>query len=185
MMRRVAVAVAPLMLAAGLASGQTPNAWIHVRVEEPRRESKLSVNLPLSVVQAAIALAPDTIASDGHIHIDGRRGRGRELSVADLRRLWAGLKDSGETELVSVEDKDETVSIARRGDRLQILVTRAADQEEVHVEVPVAVVDALFSGDGTQLNLREAIEQLTKLRGEIVKVKHDDGNVRIWIDERS
>jgi hypothetical protein len=184
-MRRVAVAVAPLMLAAGLASGQTPTAWIHVRVEEPRRESKVSVNLPLSVVQAALVLAPSRILSDGHFRVDGLSGRGHDLSVADLRRLWKALKDSGESELVSAQERDETVSIARRGDHLQILVTKPSEKEEVHVEIPVAVVDALFSGDGQELNLREAIDQLTTLRGDIVKVKDADSNVRIWIDERS
>ena len=185
MMRGVALAVGSLTLAAGLASAQTPNAWIHVRVEEPRKESKVSVNLPLSVVEAALAMAPRAIVSEGRFHLDGLPGHGHDMSVADLRRLWKGLKDSGETELVSAQEKDETVSVARRGDRLQILVTKPSERERVHVEVPVAVVDALFSGDGKDLNLRDAIGELQKLRGDIVRVHDEDSSVRIWIDEKS
>jgi len=57
------------------------------------------------------------------------------------------------------------------------------DDESVRVEIPVPVVDALLSGDGDTLNIGAAIEELSMLRGELVRVIESDNNIRIWIDE--
>ncbi len=53
----------------------------------------------------------------------------------------------------------------------------------VRVEIPVPVVDALLSGDGDVLNVRAALQELSQLRGELVRVIETDSNIRIWIDE--
>jgi hypothetical protein len=157
--------------------------WLHVRVEEPRREAKVSVNLPLSVVEAALKAAPEKIVSDGKIHLGGRSGRRHDLSLSDLRRLWTELRATGDAELVSVEEKDETVRIARAGSLVQIRVAKAGGQEEVHVDLPVTLVDALLSGEGESVDLKAALAEVRKLRGDIVRVKDDDSHVRVWIDE--
>ena len=57
--------------------------------------------------------------------------------------------------------------------------------EEVRVEVPVSLVDAFLSGEGEEGNMEAAVAELQKRRGDIVRVKDDDSNVRIWIDEQS
>lgn len=154
--------------------------WLHIRVEEPRREAKVSVNLPLSVVEAALKAAPERIVSDGKIHLGGHR---HDLSLSDLRRLWTELRATGDAELVSVEDKNETVRIARAGSLVQIRVAKAGGQEEVHVDLPVTLVDALLSGEGENVDLKAALAEVRKLRGDVVRVKDDDSQVRIWIDE--
>ena len=46
------------------------------------------------------------------------------------------------------------------------------------------MVDALFSGEGQELNLKEAISELKSLRGDIVRVDDGETKVRIWIDEK-
>ncbi len=48
----------------------------------------------------------------------------------------------------------------------------------------MSVVDALFSGEGQDLNLKDAISELKSLRGDIVRVDDGGTNVRIWIDEK-
>ena len=159
--------------------------WIHIEVtEEGASESKVHVNLPLSVVQVALDVAPEKIVSDGHIHIDHHGNN--DLSVEDLRRLWQELREAGDAEFVSVEKDDETVTITREGELFLIDVDeRSSDEAEtVRVRVPVRVVDALFSGEGDALNLRDALEELKDERGEIVRVDGPNENVRIWIDER-
>ena len=55
--------------------------------------------------------------------------------------------------------------------------------ETAEMRLPVAVVDALLSGDGDTLDLRAAVEQLGRLRGDIVRVREDDRSIRVWIDE--
>jgi plasmid stabilization system protein ParE len=59
------------------------------------------------------------------------------------------------------------------------------DGEQVRVEVPVSLVDALLSGEGEEANIQAAIAELRKRRGDIVRVHDEDSKVRIWIDEQS
>ena len=87
-----------LMLAGtvGTVRAQAParKAWVHVRVEEANRQSKVSVNLPVTVVEAALQAAPEDIMSHGHIHL-GKMGK-RDLSVSDLRKAWNEMKATGD-----------------------------------------------------------------------------------------
>ena len=176
------VTVPALRLAA-----QTPaTPWVHIRVDEPGKSSKVSVNLPLTVVQAALESAPDSLGSPGRIRL-GHRG---DMSVADFRRLWTELKAAGDADLVEVQDEEQSVRLARRGEIVEVRVDKnkgslgkRGGPDEVHVQVPVALVDALFSGTGDELNVEAAIAELQKRRGDIVQVSGEDGTVRIWIDE--
>jgi hypothetical protein len=168
---------------AGTVRAQAPGAkaWIHVRVEEGHRQSKVSVNLPVTVVDAALQAAPEEFMSNGHIHL-GHMGK-RELSVSDLRKAWNELKASGDAEFATVEEEDQTVRIARAGNLMLVHVDKPGGKESVRVELPVEVVDALFSGPGEDLNLRAGFAELKKRRGDIVRVKDENSTVRIWIDE--
>jgi len=161
-------------------AAQTPTPWLHVRVEEPAKGSRVHVNLPLNVVEVALKAAPDAIASEGRIHL-GREGKG--MKVADFRRMWTELKAVGDTDLVTVEEKDENVKVARKGGLVEVRVERKG-KEEVKVEVPVEVVDALLSGEGDELNVKAALEQLRTRRGDIVRVNDESNTVRVWIDEQ-
>ena len=55
--------------------------------------------------------------------------------------------------------------------------------DAVEVRVPLAVVDALLSGEGDSLDIRAAIEALAEHgEGELVAVSERDEQVRVWID---
>jgi hypothetical protein len=174
----LALVVALVPVSGVRAEGKT--AWIHVRVEEPGKESKVSVNVPFPVAEAALALAPETVASGGCLHVGSK---GARLSLVDLRRAWKALRATGDAEIVSVEDKDETVKIDRIGDKVRIHVEGRAKGESVNIEIPAAAVDALLAGEGESLNLRGALAEIRNLRGDIVRVDDRDSKVRIWIDE--
>ena len=180
-MNRTLLAVSlALTFAAIPLQAQTP--WIHIEVDENEADaSHVKVNLPLSVVQIALEAAPEKIVDDGKIrmhHID------EDLNVEDLRRIWNELRSAPDSELVTVEKRDETVSVRRQGAEILIEVDDRGDGDKVHVRVPVTVVDALFSGEGQELNLKEAISELKSLRGDIVRVDDGETKVRIWIDEK-
>jgi hypothetical protein len=177
-------------------AAQTP--WLHVRVEEAKDASKVSVNLPLTVVEAVLRATPDLIESHGRIHFDrefdsahGRHG----LKLADLRRAWKELAAVGDAELVTVESEDENVKVVRKGDVVQVFVDHKPrtdkegktkkGAEQVRVEIPVSLVDALLSGEGEEANIEAAIVELKKRRGDIVRVQDDDSHVRVWIDEQN
>jgi hypothetical protein len=51
------------------------------------------------------------------------------------------------------------------------------------VEIPVDVVDALLSGPGDELDVRAALGQLQKRRGDVVRVNDEHSTVRVWISE--
>ena len=176
------------------AAAQTGTPWIHVRVEEAKKQSKVHVNLPLSVVEAALKAAPEIVEKEGKLHIGGHH----DLSLADMRRVWKELAAAGDAEIVNVESPDENVKVMRKGSMVQVLVDNkpqagaAAEAgkapkkaEQVRVEVPVSVVDALLSGEGETVNIKAAIAEIQKLRGDIVQVHDEDTTVRIWVDEQN
>lgn len=172
----------------GAASGTDATgapAWLHVRVEEPGKSSKVRVNVPLTVVEAALEAAPDKIVNKGRIKIDVGRDDDHDLSLAQMRRIWKELKDAGDTDIVTVEEDDETVKVARKGDLVQVRVSKTSGKEEVHVDVPVNLVDAVLAGDGDSVDVKQVIRELRSQRGDIVRVTDKDTNVRIWIDESS
>ena len=182
MNRTLLAALLALPLGSIPLQAQTP--WIHIEVNENEGgadASHVKVNLPLSVVQIALEAAPEKIVDQGRIrmhHID------EDLEVEDLRRMWNELRSAPESEWITVEKKDETVSIRRQGDQILVEVDDRKDGDTVNVQVPMSVVDALFSGEGQELNLKEAISELKSLRGDIVRVDDGETKVRIWIDEK-
>jgi len=211
-MRKILMGVGLAALAALGATkvaAQSSTAWLHVRVEEARDSSKVSVNLPLSVVEAVLKSSPEFLEQHGHIHIGDAHG----LKLADMRRAWKELAAVGDAELVSVESDDENVKVMRKGDLVQVFVdhkpragkaakevekgdkAEKADKadkaekgrgvETVRIEVPVSLVDALLSGEGDEANVQAAILELKKRRGDIVRVQDDDSHVRVWIDEQN
>ena len=180
MMAAVLAAVA----AGGARAADKSSAWLHVRVEEPRKDSKVEVNLPLSVVGVALSLAPEEVMSEGRIHLHGHHHHGHDLSVADLRKLWIELR-SAEGQLVSIKDEDAVVSVERKGDQVVVHVDNPREKDKVDVQVPLSLVDALLSGTGSELDVKAALAELQKMRGDIVRVDGHDGQVHVWIDERS
>ena len=155
------------------------DTWIHVRVVENDDGNKVSVNVPLSLAQVALEVAPRDVMEKGRLKL-----REKDISVADIRRLWAELKASGDANFVTVEDKDKNVRVARAGNYLHVDVDdRSGKNEKVQIRMPLTVVDALLSGDGDTMNIGAALNQLKGQRGEIVTIDGSDSQVRIWIDE--
>src|SRR5512134_2292134 len=168
MRKSVAFGMGVLALALVPASGalaQTGSpAWLHVRVEEAAKASKVHVNLPMTVVEAVLKASPRIIEEHGKIKLGDHHG----MTLADMRRAWKELAAAGDAEFVTVESEDENVRVARKGDLVQVFVdhkpgarkAEAAPEKagkaesksdrpgEVRVEVPVSLVDALLSGEG-------------------------------------
>jgi hypothetical protein len=191
MRKSIVAGVGLLVLSvAGAAAAQTGTAWLHVRVEEAKQSSKVSVNLPMTVVEAVLKASPEIIEKHGKVHFGEEHG----LKMADIRKAWKALAQAGDAEFVTVDSEDENVRVMRKGDLVQVFVDakpkagkegKPAKAEEVRVEVPVSLVDAFLSGEGEEGNLDAAIAELQKRRGDIVRVKDDDSNVHVWIDEQN
>lgn len=182
-MPRTSLLAAPLLalaLSAGHAAAQSP--WIHVEVlDSGEKGTQVRVNLPLSAAEAALHLVP----KDATAKVQEGLAK-NNLTVADLRKIWAELEGQGDAEFVSVKEQDQDVRILREGDYVRVLVTKTgAKAETVRVSLPVNVVNALLSGAGDELDLPAAIAQLRAAEGDLVTVEDGTQRVRIWIAARS
>ena len=61
---------------------QASELWIHVEASGARADMDLS--MPVALVEAALAIAPDAVVSQGQLQL----GAGYELPVSTIRHLW-------------------------------------------------------------------------------------------------
>ena len=177
----IALALTLTGAAAALQAQGTP--WIHVEVIEQRDGGdKVNVNVPLALAQVALEVLPKDVTEKVT-----SKFQEKGVTLADLRKLWAELKNTGNAEFVTVESDDETVRVVREGPVIQVRVNNSKEDrdEQVQVDIPIEVVDALLSGEGEELNLPAAIQQLRNRRGDIVNVRDGESTVRVWIDART
>lgn len=158
------------------ASPNVETAWVHVRIDEPVKQSRIRLNLPMPAVEAALKAAPDSIALDGGTPISP------EMNLDRFRRRWKELETTGNAEIVSVEEGEALESISKKWGRLLIHLQNDKESKTVDVAVPETVVDALFSGAGQELNIRAAVAHLRTMRGDLVRVHDRSSTLRIWID---
>ena len=145
--------LAALYAAPTLAQSGTP--WLHVRVEEKKDTTKVSVNIPLSVVEAVLKASPEFFEKHGKIKIGHDHGFKKVMRKGDLVQVF-------------VDQKPRPGKDGEKG----------KGAETVRVEVPTSLVDAFLSGEGEEGNIEAAILELRKRRGDIV-------HVRVWIDEQN
>lgn len=170
-----ALALIALLTFAGTAMA-TEGLWLHVKVDG-QPDERVTVNLPLTLIEKAIPMIPENIMEHGRIQYDEG-----EITIADLREMWRELESQPDFTIARVESENENVRVAKEGDYLVVRVEEG-DSENVNVRIPVAVVNALFSGEGEQLNVRAALEALASHgEGELVTVTDDNETVRVWVD---
>ncbi len=177
--RRMGTGAALVALLVTPAAWADSDLWLHVRVDEANG-AKVSVNLPIGLVEKAIPMIPTEHFQDGHLVID----HDVEWSIADLRELWAEVRNSRDMTFVTVEDGDDNVKVWKEAGYLRVRVLEEGDGEaEVNVKIPERVVDALLGGDGEQLDLSAALAALVdEGEGELVTVNDDRDRVRVWVD---
>jgi len=165
-------------------AADTEDLWIHVRVLDAK-DGRVSINLPISVVERMGNVLPADSSEKG----SGRlRFNDEDITVSDLREIWADLRKHPDATFITVDEVDSKVRVAKIAGNL---VVRAQDRgagrdEQVEMKIPGAVVDALLSAPGEQLNMGAALKALAREgEGEIVTVTGDGETVRIWIDASS
>jgi len=183
----IVLAMAGVLLSGGVAFAQQQNPWLHIRVTESGDDgARVNVNLPVSLVQVFADIAEEQMQNElsgrgGHldVHLDRH-----DIRIADVRRAWQELRNAGDADFVEVEDGDDYVKISRAGDKVTIQFDERGGDERGRIDVPVSVVDALLEGDGEELNVRAALDQMIAMAdgGEIVFVENGDTTVRIWIE---
>lgn len=175
-------------LAAALAAGLAPPAaavereprpWIHLTVEEaPPGDATVRVNLPLSLVEAVLAMVPQGEGGGVRVAFDDA-----ELSLADLEAAWRRMGRRSGT-LLTVEEPGLSTVVSRRGGDLVIVShDRRRGDERVEVRVSAPIVDALLAGDGETLDLAGAVRAMAAAgAGEVTAASDDGDRVRLWVD---
>lgn len=151
------------------------NMWLHVTVDESDG-AKVRINLPLALAERALPMLPF------HEELHWRHGEGGHgVELEEARQLWAEIKNSPDMTYVTVDD-DETVKVWKENDFVYVEVRNEDGGEEVDVQVPVEVVDALLAGE--EIDLAAAFAALAERGGgNLVTVRDRQDNVRVWIDD--
>ena len=181
MSNRKSIFLAVLVLMLGtVAAASASGLWLHVRVDEADG-AKVKVNVPISMVEKAIAMVPQEHLRHGKIHLDDFSD---DFSVVELRELWQEIKESPDMTFVTVEEDDESVRVWKEAGYLKVhVIDGGQSNEQVDVQIPLVVVDALLSGDSEELDIEAAIRALVaEGEGELVTVSGDDETVRVWVD---
>ena len=163
------------------AAAKSSAPWLHVRVTDADGVDNVNLNVPFSLAEALLQMAEQ---SEITAEFTDELPEGLELS--DIRKMWKDLKNSGDADFLSMQSGEEQVRMAFEGETLRIDVTEAKKaglDTIVNVRVPTSLVDALLSGEGNELNLRAALEELRDGHlGDLVNVQDGDETVRVWME---
>ncbi len=170
------------LLALTFTGAAAADQWIHLKVENQQDEELVTVNLPFSMLHAAVAMIPEEVKAEGEIAIDDL-----DMDWNELMTLWNEIKNAPEATFVTVETRNENVVVKKEGEFLLVETSeRSEDGADVDVKVPLTVVDALLSGPEGTFDFAAAIEALAAYGpGELVTVHDGDDTVRVWIDDRN
>ena len=110
----------------------------------------------------------------------------KEVRVEDLRKIWKELRDAGDMDFMTIENRDTNVRVGIEGNFLLVQPQERLKKSKVKIRIPLQVVDAILSGNGEELNLMAAIRALqdSGVR-DIITVEDRDTTVRVWIDENN
>lgn len=168
MLKLILATAAAMPIAAGATVAATGVAWVDVREGGPNG-THIVVPVPLLAAEVVSAFAP--VPDLSH-----EMGEARE-HLGTARKLLEALRESPDGELVRVEEKDETVVVAKEGDTLRVHVT--GPKEDVIVNVPLESVSEVIRPDG-RIDPAAAVRGLRHARFQtLVEVRDGDDHVKI------
>ncbi len=178
---KIKIILSILLLCSALgASAAVADQWIHVKINDGGSD-EVSVNLPMSLLSAAVRMIPDDVSAEAEIALDDLN-----MGWDDFRLFWEEVKDAPEATFVSIKSGDDRIDVKKQGQFVLVTSDESHDGTQVDVKFPLAVIDALLSGPGDQLNFEAALQALADFGpGNLVSVRDGDTTVRVWIDNRN
>jgi len=175
--RLIALAAALTMAGAALAS-EPAARWLNVKVNAVEDNARVSIRVPLSVVDAVLRAVTTDEMAGGKIRLDDRD------ADIDWPALLAALKDAPDARYLKVESDDGDVDITKLGETLRIDVRERGDEKAtVHVMLPTALLGAISIDEENRLDVAALLQALDRETvGDLVTVEAPDASVRIWID---
>lgn len=175
-----ALLVLSVLAAGSLVWAASGEHYLHVKVNNPKTQELVRVNVPLSMAEKVIPAINKGQLQNGKIHINGDF----KANDIDIRALLAAARSAPEGEFVSVQQPNEEVHVAKEHGKFVAHVVDKGGKERVDVTVPWEVAQALISDTtDNQLNLSAAIKALESIGDTtLVTVTGEDESVRIWVD---
>lgn len=181
-MKRAALLLCAILIGfVATAEAAPQERWFHVLVEDGDDAAEtVRINLPLGAIEQMLPSVQSERIRHGKIRV----GDDTHLEGIDLRAVWNAVRNADDGEFVTVEARDGKVRVAKSGG---LVLLRVSDEgkgdDRVEVRVPIAVVDALLSGDSDEMDLQAALRALRETAdGDLVTVTDGSSRVRIWID---
>lgn len=183
MKHRYTPIIATLALAALLVAlpAAAQDLWIHVKVHEDGGDNaRVTVNLPVSFLEGVLPMLEESgHMDDARIEIEDS-----DLTVEDLRRVLASLRDTPDATFAEVATDTETIVFYKQGEYLRVETEASLEGTEIRARFPIAVLDALLSDPDGRLDLQAAVQALAAHGpGDLVTVRDGETSVRVWIDE--
>jgi len=162
-----------------MGAAQASDLWFHVTIQESADDANVSINLPLAFVEKALALIPAEATENGNIMIGDE-----EFDAQKLRDLWYSVQDTQDMDFVTIDSRDESLTVSKSGNYLTIRGTANSDKgADINVRMPSSVVDALLDTNDNSLNVAAALQALAaEGEGELATITDNDARVRVWID---
>ena len=176
------------LLPATAQAASSSGRWVHVSIDGDDDE-RVRVNVPLKLVHTLEPLFDShDFCDDNKITINGK-----QLTREELDTMLKAVREADDGEYITVMDDEDQVRVAKEKKNLVVRVLEKKEkgkQNQVNIRMPIAVVEALLSGEDKggqgQLNLVAALEELGRHdSAEITSVSDGGGHVRIWVDGKN
>jgi len=165
-----------LMLSGVMLQAQSKE-WLHIHVNDPVKEETVRINVPFAMMETLLPMVQENSVHNGKIHFDDKN-----ISKAELKKLWSSIKQEGDTDYMTIEKPGEKVTVSMQG-KYFVVQTNENSNKSVDIKIPASVMDAMLAGDGDELDLVAAVKALKESgTKEIISVKDHQSTVRVWID---
>src|SRR5262245_8366744 len=142
-----------LMLSGALLHAQSKE-WLHIHVNDPVKEETVRINVPIQLMETLLPMVQENSIHHGKIHFDDK-----SISKDELKKLWASIKQEGDTDYMTIEKPGEKVTVSMQG-KYFVVQTDADSNKVVDIKIPASVMDAMLAGEGDELDLVGAVKAL-------------------------
>jgi hypothetical protein len=158
--------------------------WLHVRVISTNSKGEtVRVNVPLELAEKVLPAIDHERFHNGKVRIGCM-----DCDGVDVRTIFEAVRSSKDGEFVTVESKEEDVSVMKKEGQLLVHVhdKKRSKDAQIEVKVPMKVVEALLSGSRDELDIVAGLHALAGQGDvELVSVKDEDNTIRVWLDSKN
>ncbi len=128
--------------------------------------TEIKLSIPLGLLEA---MKPSFDEAIGHAKL--------ETHGVNLREIWEQIRNAGPNEYVNINSDDQNVRVSTT--ETHIVVDVEGD-ENIHLTVPLAVVEAIFGGDN--IDFDQMIDALVGMAGQDLLNITGDVTARAWVE---